>query len=210
MGRYATGSGHKDEFKQVSKGSHVVRCYQIIDLGWQKTGFQNDKGEEKVSPQIFMNFEVPGEEIEIDGIKKPMTIGKFYTNSLHEKSNLRQDLESWGFDIEDDPQTGMPFPFDLAQCLERPGLASVTEKNGKNRIASISALPKGMECPAQFNETVQFWLDEPNWDMFETLPEWFQNKIKESKDYEKARRKEHDPMPSLGDDIPWNDKKIPF
>lgn len=207
MGRFSTETESKGDFKQISKGTHVARCFMIIDLGWQTTIFIDEKtGKPKITPQVFANFEVPGEEIDINGIKKPMTIGKFYTNSLHEKANLRQDLDSWGFEIEDDPQTGLAFPFDLAQILEKAGLISVGEKNGKSKVNSVTALPNGMTCPAQFNETVQFWLDEPNWDVFESLPNYFKEKISESKGFKRTELSESatDYVVEKGED------KIPF
>ena len=43
---------------------------------------------------IFM-WELPGEEIEIEGEMKPRAISETYTNSLGEKANLRKMLENW-------------------------------------------------------------------------------------------------------------------
>ena len=75
-------------YKEVSPGMHSARCVRVIDLGTQKQEFN---GEISYKRQVLIIWEVP-EEMHNE---MPLTISKFYTLSLHEKSNLGADLTSW-------------------------------------------------------------------------------------------------------------------
>ena len=72
-------------YPKVHIGVHKARCVKVIDLGTQK---QEYGGEISWKRQILVIWELP-EELNND---QPMTISKFYTLSLHEKSNLGKDL----------------------------------------------------------------------------------------------------------------------
>ena len=60
----------------------------VIDLGTQRNDYG---GNITYKRQVLIIWEVP-DQISND---VPMTISKFYTLSLHEKSNLGMDLVSW-------------------------------------------------------------------------------------------------------------------
>lgn len=100
--------GEKKEFYSVPAGTQQAVCYDVWDIGFQDGEY---KGEKKVQHKVVIGFEVnvliPAGEF----AGKRMTINKFYTLSLHEKSNLRKELEGWrakkfteeeleGFDVE--------------------------------------------------------------------------------------------------------------
>ena len=76
-------------YPQVSSGVHKARCIRVIDLGTQR---QEYSGEVSWKRQVMLIWEVP-EQDNMNG--EPLTISKFYTLSLHEKSNLGADLSSW-------------------------------------------------------------------------------------------------------------------
>jgi hypothetical protein len=177
MGRYASDSGNK-EFQQLTPGTHLARCYSIVDLGVQRGEYQ---GTPTVRKQIVVRWEVPGETIEIDGEAKPLTISRFYTNSLNEKSTLRHDLVAWRgreFTAEE------LMRFDLQNILGKPCLITVAHNDkGKARVLAVSGLAKGMQCPAQYNPSEVFWLDEWDQAKFDLLPEGFQKIIRESDEY---------------------------
>jgi len=89
MGRIVTAG---DSFKSVPPGTYIARCYRIVDIGTQHKMW-ND--EPKTRNQIIVFWELPTETAEFDGETKPLSISKFYTHSLHEKSTLRRDLKAW-------------------------------------------------------------------------------------------------------------------
>lgn len=189
MGRYSEQSTGGN-FKQIEPGTYIARCYKIIDIGTQKNEFE---GKITYRNQVIVAWEIPSEEIEVDGIKKPYTISKFYTNSMHEKSNLRIDLESWGFKIQE--------PFDLEEMIGEPCMLSIIDKKGRSVVASVAKLPKGMECPKQFNEDFVFWLDPPlNQELFDSMSDKMQAMIKRSPEYQELVK---DPIADLKDDIPF-------
>lgn len=129
--------------------------------------------------KVMLMFEVPGETIEIDGTTTPMTIQKEYTLSLSEKANLRHDLQSWrGRDFNAKELEG----FAVEKVLGQPCLLSVIHKISAKKktyahIASISGLPKGVQCPPQFHKLVRFEIDDGMHETFKALPEWIQKKI---------------------------------
>lgn len=180
MGRYASDAGGGD-FKQAPQGNHVARCIALIDLG---THHDEYEGKPIVRNQVMVRWELPNEMEEFSGERKPMIVSKFYTNSLSEKANLRKDLESWrsrAFTIEE------LMKFDLMNILGKPCMLSVvhTEK-GKAKVASVAALPKGFDCPPQFNQSVSFWIDEWDQAKFDKLPKFYQEQIMDSDEYKKS------------------------
>ena len=186
-------------FKQAPTGSHVGRCIKIIDLGTQANDAYPENGPKH---QFLMMWELPNETFDVEGLQKPYTVSKFYTASLHEKANLRHDLEAWrGREFTSDELAG----FDLKNVLTKPCMLSIVEKNGKSKVGAVSALPKGMDCPPQFNEEVFFSLEEYNQAQFDALPEGIQKIIMKSPEYERAVGGA--PAPSgvedLSDDIPF-------
>ena len=166
----------------IEAGTYAAVCVSIIDLGehYNKT---YDKNSRKV---LFM-WEIPDEQIEIDGEMKPRMISETYTASLGDKANLRKTLESWRgrqFTAEELER------FDLENVLGVPCMLSVIHTENPNsgktyaRVSAITRLPKGYPAIASTAEHVIFSLDDHDaLDKMQTLPEWVQNRIKESNTY---------------------------
>jgi len=81
---------------------------------------------------------------------RPFLVTQIYTLSLHEKANLRKDLESWrGRPFSEEELKG----FDLERLIGVPALVNVIHVKSKNdgkvraRLSSIMGLPKGMTAP---------------------------------------------------------------
>src|ERR1700676_5595242 len=91
----ASAKGGSD-FTPVPPGVHFAICSNVVDLGVQKTTF---KGQDKQKHQVYLRFELPDTRVEWtkDGKKMegPATIGRTFTLSIGEKSNLRPFLEGW-------------------------------------------------------------------------------------------------------------------
>lgn len=177
MGRYAQDTGGAD-FQQAPAGSHIARCIKIIDIGTHHGEYQ---GAPTVRNQIIVQWELPNETMTIDGEQMPLIVSKFYTNSLSEKANLRKDLESW---------RARPFSpeelmkFDLMKILGVGCMVSVVHnEKGKAKVVSVSALPRGMECPPAVNAPEAFWIDEWNQAKFDEMSEGFKKLIMDSDEY---------------------------
>ena len=152
MGIVATTNDSGGGYAQVPSGVHKARCVKIIDLGTQRQEFS---GEVSWKRQVMLIWEIPGQD-NMNG--EPMTISKFYTLSLHEKSNLGADLTSWrGRAFTETEKQG----FDISNLAGVPCMLNVVEGNsGKAKISTIMPLAKGDEMAGQYNETVIFSLNE--------------------------------------------------
>jgi len=189
MGFIAKDKGNAD-FKRIPPGSYIARCYLLVDMGEQ---LSDGKFGQSVQHKIRLGWEVFGEDeagapltVEFEGVQRQMTIGKTYTLSLNEKAGLRKDLTSWrGRDFTPDELEG----FDITNILNVYCMLNITtsEKDGKTytNISAITPLPSALKNakPAADHEPVMFNLDEPDWQVFETLPEWLSDTIKKSPQY---------------------------
>lgn len=201
MGRFATDNGG-GSFTPAPVGTHVARCFRIIDLGTQHGEYQ---GKPTRRNQILVSWELPDELIEIEGEQRPATTSKFYTNSLGDKANLRRDLESWrGKALTDDEIRR----FDLENILGKPCMLTVVGgENGKTKVATVSGLPKNTKCPEPVNEPSAFWLDEFDEDKFDDLSDGLKKIIEKSEEYPQIVNGGYQQPPQQTD---MSDDDIPF
>ncbi len=169
----------------IPSGNHVARCYSMVHVGTNKELIM---GAEKILNKVRLTWELPTElrVFNEDKGEQPMVISKEYTLSMHEKSNLRKDLESWrgqGFTEEEAKS------FDITKLLGLPCLLNVIHKKSQKGseysfISSITTLPKEMECPPQINETFEFnYVDKFDSVLVESFPDFIKDKIKSSSEY---------------------------
>ena len=185
------------EFKLVPAGTYTARCYQMIDLGTQKTTGQFG---EKEQHKIRISWEVFGEDedgnaltVDIKGKKMPMTVDREFTLSMHENAQLRAFLGNWrGKAFTDDEA----FTFDISKLVGAYAMISVAHsesKNGKTYANVVSAvkLPKELSNakPEGVHEAVIFNLDDPDLQVFDALPQWMQEKIQQSPEWKKQWNK---------------------
>jgi hypothetical protein len=164
-------------FAPIEAGSYPARCYGVVLIG---TSY--DEMYKKTQCKVLLQFEFPSETIDAPESEyhgQPYGLSKFYTLSLHEKSNLRADLERW----RNKPFTQEELNgFDLKNVIGAPCMIAVTKKdNGKSQISSVSALVKGMKVAPQINPTRYFDFDDMT--HFDDLPNGIQDLIKKSDEY---------------------------
>ena len=185
----------------VPSGTHIARCYSMIDIGTVEWEWQ---GETKHTQKVRLAFELPNEMRDFGGEQKPMVIDKEYTKSLW-KSNLRKDLEGWrGKSFSNQELSG----FELTDVLGSSCNVSIIHKTSKSgnefaQIGSISSMTKGSKCPEQFNESFIFnYEDNFNEEWLEQQPEWIQDQIKNTDEYKnKMNQKKFKDTPT--DDMPF-------
>lgn len=202
MGRFSSDSGG-GSFTPAPIGTHVARCVKLIDLGTQHGEY---KGEPTRRNQVLVTWELPKEIIEIDNKEVPQTTSKFYTNSLGEKANLRRDLEGWRGRAFSDAELDR---FDLENVLGKPCLLSIVgADNGKTKVAGVSGLPKGMECPEQVNETFSFWLEDFDQAKFDSISDGIKKIIQKSEEWPSIMAGD---APETTRSAPeYNDDDVPF
>jgi len=200
----------ESNFKPVPAGSHLGRCWRIIDLGSQKVEYM---GETKVQRKIMIGWELFGEDDDGAPLKtddgKPMSIFKQYTLSWSENANLRKDLQAWRGKPWTDAEANR---FDLKTVLGAFCMLNVivTNKNGKtySNVGGISPVPAMMKSaglPNGVNKTQLFTIADPDMDVFDSLSNHIKQKIEGSPEWQSRGNK---PAPSTGfddmeDDIPF-------
>ena len=187
----------------VPSGTHIARCFSMIHIGTVEWEYQ---GEQKFSNKVRLTFELPNELREFGAENvQPMAIDKEYTLTLHEKSNLRKDLESWrgkAFSAEDLNN------FDITDLLGKDCMISIIHKTAKSgnefaQIGNVNAIGKGVSCPKQINKNFIFNFED-NFDevWLENQPEWIQEQIKATEEYQnKLNQKEF--ADTDADDLPF-------
>jgi hypothetical protein len=172
-------------FIQVEPGMYAARCYSMIEIGTIETEFN---GEKKKQQKVSITWELPTETAIFHDEKgpEPFVVSKKYTLSMHEKANLRKDLESWRGKGYTDKEAEK---FDITRLLGQPCNLNVihvpAKEAGKTyvQIASISPLMKGQECPPQVNPMRVLSYDEFNWEVFESLSDYMKDQIRSSDEF---------------------------
>ena len=181
----------KMERKLPEAGASVGVLFSLVDLGTQKTNWDN---EEKWTPKVRLTFELPDQtdeyEVEENGkitkVTKPMVVSIEQTRSLGEKASLRKLLEQW---------RGQTFTrkellsFSLKNLLGKPAMLTLIHKTSQQgreycAIAGASKLPKGLQPPAStVNSLVHYEIEQKEGGQFSELPEWLQEKVRASKEF---------------------------
>ena len=188
-----------NEFPKVPTGVHNARCVRVIDLGTQRNDYG---GNITYKRQVLIIWEIP-EQITND---QPMTISKFYTLSLHEKSNLGMDLVSWrGRPFTEQEKQG----FDITKLIGVPCQINVMHNDsGKEKISSVMPLGKDTKIHEQHHESISFSIDDfqkGQREQFNKLSEGIRKMILRSKELDGIDTSD------LGDEGNGNDLgKVPF
>ena len=179
-----TAKTTQTNFELVPAGSHIARCYSMVEIG---TVTETFKGELKTLHKVRITWELPLETKVFNPEKgeQPFSVSKEYTLSMHEKSNLRKDLSSWrGRGFTDDEASA----FDITKLLGVPCMVNVVHNQAQNgnvyaNVMGVMPLPKGTQCPPQVNTT--FMLSFENFDegKFNLLPEWLKERIKATPEF---------------------------
>lgn len=186
----------------VPEGAFPARCYKSIHFGTIPDTYN---GEAKLTNKLRLDWEMPTETKIFDEDKgpQPLSISKDYTASFNEKSNLYRDLSSWLGNLDELDE------FEINDVIGKDCLITVRHKvsgagNTYAYVASISPMPKGIDCPPAVNPPF-IWDYEEYFDdsILQNMHEYFQDKIKSSLEY-KAKMEPVDmdqtPMPSAEDD----------
>lgn len=169
----------QNEFEITPEGNYVARCFKIIDLGTQTIEWN---GERKSQQKILISWELLDPEVKMkDG--RPFAVNKKYTASLHEKAQLRKDLQNWrGKRFTDEELEG----FDLTKVLGSYCQIQVvhTESNGST-YANVDAIMSTREKPEGANALVHFDISDPNMELFETFSDRLKEQIVSAPEWNK-------------------------
>jgi len=166
-------------------GSFAARCFMIVDMGTQKKSFQ---GKESAIPVVKFGWEFPNLPFAVfnEGEQpKPLAVFQDYTVSLGDRAKLPKMLCSW---------RGVPaiqnLGAELPQYLGAPCLLGIIHNPDKQipeikyaNISSIMRLPQEMSINPMVNKSIFFNLDQYSHQAFLSLPEWIQNEIKKTPEW---------------------------
>ena len=181
----------KMERKLPEAGATVGVLYSLVDLGHQKTNWDN---QEKWTPKVRLTFELPDQtdefEVEENGkrttVQKPMVVSIEQTRSLGEKASLRKLLEQWRVQTFTSKELQA---FSLKNLLGKPAMLTLIHKTSQQgrqycAIAGASKLPKGMKAPATTtNDQLYYEIEQGEAGQFNDMPDWLQEKIRASKEF---------------------------
>lgn len=177
----------KPKVPPVEPGVYISVCVGVVDLGEQYSEkFKN------YSNKVKFIWELVGETVEVDGEQKPRQLSKEFAVSTSKKGNLRAFLSSWNGKEYGDEEFGEIDMFD--QIGRACQLQVVLNETGEYaNVANLMPLPRGVAAPTTDTKPIRW--DMEHWDdtVFAALPEWIQEQIKKSTQYQK----EHTPTDSI-------------
>ena len=129
-----TISENQGSFEELSEGKHNAVCYRIIDIGTHmELKFGSTTEYEKKHTVIFF-WETLDEKME-DG--RPFGVNKWYKLSLHEKSTLYRDLDTWKGGITNEELAGL----DLTKLLGVNCVLNIVHNDkGRSKVKAVHRL----------------------------------------------------------------------
>lgn len=169
----------KPKTPPVAPGTYAAVCVGVIDLGEQYI-----EKFSKYSNQVQIVWELANMTVEVDGEQKPRQLSRTFTMSTSKKSNLRAILSSWNGVQYSDEQFA---ELELFNQIGKPCMLNVTlnETGEYANIAAVIPMLAGYPVPQTATTPIRWDMDQ--WDdaVFETLPDWARDKIKNSTQYQK-------------------------
>ena len=181
--KIAKSSGNRVEQPEIEADVYPARLVQLIDLGLQPQRAYQGKEKPPANEIMFTHELVDIFMVDADGkedLKKPRWISEtlpfFGIQADMAKSTKRylalDPTQEWGGD--------------LTKMLDVPcNLTLVINAKGDKRYENIGNIApmnskKSAACPELVNPTRVFDFDEPNLEVFNSLPDWIKKKITEA------------------------------
>ena len=126
MSMTARSSGGGGDFTPAPQGTHEAVCVDVVDLGMKDSQKWGEKHKVRIVWQIDSLF-----EYEKDGVsmENRFIVNKQYTVSMHTKSNLRPDIESWLGEAFADEDALEAEGFDLESLLGKPCFLNIVHEH---------------------------------------------------------------------------------
>lgn len=168
----------KPKIPPVEPGVYIAICVGVLDLGEQYSEkFKNYRNE------VQFVWELYGETVEVDGEQKPRQLSRTFSVAASKKSNLRGFISGWnGVQYSDDQFADLDLFTQVGKACQ---LNVVLNDTGEYaNVDSAIPLPKGMPAPVTDTAPILWNMDEWDDKAFEALPDWVQEKIKKSTQYQ--------------------------
>lgn len=174
----------KPKLPPVAPGVYMAVCVGVVDIGEQYDQFQKN-----YKYRMMFVWALPGELVEIDGEMCERQLSKEFTQTYDKRGALKPFLESWNVTTYTEEELAE------IELFEQIGKAcqlqvSLNEAGTYAKVTNLMPLPKGMPVPESKTATFTWDMDKWNDALFDSLPEWIQNKIKKSTQYQKLHAPE--------------------
>ncbi len=176
------GNGNRKPAPAMDADTYMCRVAQVIDMGIQPQ--RAWQGQEKPPVQtIMLTYEFTSEFLKDedgnDMEDKPRWLSEQFAVH-HIGSELAKSTKRYK---AIDPK--MEGKGNFASLVGRPCMVTITKSPGKdgverNYVAAVGPAPRGVPFPELVNPAKVFDLDSPDMEVFGSLPEWLQDKIKEN------------------------------
>lgn len=174
-------------FTPLEAGNYLARLVQVIDLGMQKQ--RPYQGQEKPpAHEVMLTYELGTEFVKDENGNDQEDKPRWISESIPLRS-LEQDLAKSTKRIKAlDPK--MECAGDLAAMVGLPCTVTVVTNPDKKdptkiytNVGNVTPPMKGIPVPELVNPPKVLDLDVPDMEVFESLPEWVQDKIKNNLEY---------------------------
>ena len=184
-------SGVKPSLPPVPGGTYLAVCVYSIAIGEQLCEYK-DKGK-SYNNQVMLGFELMGVTAQIDGKEEPRTLGRTFNIAKSKNSALRKFVSAWDAKEYTDDEF---LELDTNDLVGKPAMLNVVlnETGEYANIESIMQIPAGFPIPQATLPLVRFDMEPLDQKAFEALPEWAQERIKKSSEWQK----EHAPTDKIG------------
>ncbi len=203
MGIYAKVG--KRNFSPIKEG-----LYPAVLVGAYDIGTVTNTTYKSRNRKVVLSWQVQDETIIIqkDGelVEVNREISKVYTLSMHERANLRQDLESWRgrkFKSDEDAES-----FDIGSMLGQSCLLNIVHSYSGGKVYAnidgITSLIKGQKPVEPEGTLISYSIETDGLDIPEATPKWIREKIVAAPEYEAITRagNSDEPPPNLFSDVP--------
>lgn len=163
----------------VDAGSYLAVCVGVVFIGEQYIPPFKDKSGRYENRLMFV-WDIPA-EVDENGAPKQLSRAVNATSSA--KGNLMSILSGWNSRTYTKEELAEA---DIDEQLGKPCMLTVSvNENGYANVTAVSAIPKGIPVPVSETPFIRFDVNEWSDEGFAALPEWVQNRIKESTEYQK-------------------------
>lgn len=183
-------TGVKPSLPPVPGGTYLAVCVYSIDIGEQLCEFK-DKGK-SYNNQVLLGFELQGVTVEIDGKQEARTLSRTFNIAKSKNAALRKFVGAW----EAKEYTDEEFlELDTNDLVGKPAMLNVVlnESGEYSNIESIMQIPMGFPMPQPTLPLIRFDMDPWDQTAFEQLPEWAQERVRKSTQWQK----EHSPTDTI-------------
>lgn len=194
----------KPSLPPIPGGTYLAICVYSIGIGEQLCEYEGKS--KNYYNQVMLGFEICGHAVEIDGRKEPRVLSKTFNATKGKKSGLRKFIGAWeAKELSDDEYLDK----DTNDYVGKPALLTVVlnETGEYSNIDSVAPLPAGIpiDVPLPLSKLIRFDTDDWNQAAFEALPEWAQERIKKSTQYQR----EHLPVETVAVQQPQGGFQMP-